>query len=430
MGVELILPVGTNPLPGYVAATACLQAGADPPAKLHLVYSEDDPAINQAGTLHLAEALRDQLAVHAGCSLSRIELLPLKNVSSVAAIEADLARYFPADAAPPGGYHLNYTGGTKVMSAALHGYLTRTFPGRPPPSYLDARTCRLVYDDGTFTPPTGDLRAVVRVEITTLLALHGYQNPSFSKTVPADLRAPTRALANLVAAGGAADFLAWKNRSLRGIYYQGNNIILKASNFLANIKDPKVTPLVSDFARDLRADFKAILDTLNPTIIEPGGSLWIPDPAVTNRQFVGRVEKAVRFLDGRWLESFILDGLSAALPAGFDRGANLQAARPGSRTFELDLFVINGYQLTGIAATTDKTRHLCKSKGFEVLHRVRQAGGDEAKAVLVTAQEPGAAADLEEDVRAISGSSAGHFRVFGLADWPKIGCLVADFIRS
>ena len=43
-----------------------------------------------------------------------------------------------------------------------------------------------------------------------------------------------------------------------------------------------------------------------------------------------------------------------------------------------------GYQFFGISCTNSQDRALCKSKGFEIMHRSKQIGGDESKAILIT----------------------------------------------
>ncbi|MGC8651581.1 MAG: DUF1887 domain-containing protein, partial [Minisyncoccia bacterium] len=65
-------------------------------------------------------------------------------------------------------------------------------------------------------------------------------------------------------------------------------------------------------------------------------------------------------------------------------GISLKAQKRNSPNFELDIFLINGYQLIGISLTTSTRQGECKLKGFEVIHRVKQIGGDESKAILIT----------------------------------------------
>ena len=74
------------------------------------------------------------------------------------------------------------------------------------------------------------------------------------------------------------------------------------------------------------------------------------------------------------------------------------------KTFEIDVILINGYQVCGISCTTSKNDNKCKKKGFEILHRVRQVGGEESKAVLLTCMSSEQVNRMDEDLKLISGS--------------------------
>ncbi len=75
-----------------------------------------------------------------------------------------------------------------------------------------------------------------------------------------------------------------------------------------------------------------------------------------------------------------------------------------TKNFELDVVIINGYQLVGISCTTSKETHICKSKGFEIHMRTRQIGGEEAKAVLITRLRDDNVMSLEKELQLDIGS--------------------------
>ena len=77
---------------------------------------------------------------------------------------------------------------------------------------------------------------------------------------------------------------------------------------------------------------------------------------------------------------------------------------------------MNGYQLTGISCTTDKKRSLCKSKGFEIILRSRQIGGDEAKAVLITRLSESNANELQDELILDTGQTESNIMVLGNDD--------------
>ena len=56
------------------------------------------------------------------------------------------------------------------------------------------------------------------------------------------------------------------------------------------------------------------------------------------------------------------------------------------RDFELDVVAMLGHQIVVISCTIDQgtgLEGLIKQKGMEVLHRARQLGGDEARAIVL-----------------------------------------------
>jgi hypothetical protein len=125
-------------------------------------------------------------------------------------------------------------------------------------------------------------------------------------------------------------------------------------------------------------------------------NLWIPDDNISNKAFSERIKDTVEFLDGKWLEWYVYNEIISklqekGLQEGKHFGISLEAKKENSSrspNFELDIFIINGYQLVGISITTSDKQGDCKLKGFEVIHRVRQIGGDESKAILITGMEP------------------------------------------
>ena len=100
----------------------------------------------------------------------------------------------------------------------------------------------------------------------------------------------------------------------------------------------------------------------------------------------------------------------------------------GSKRFEIDVLVINGYQICGISCGTaikhdkkgrEKLSNSLKNKGFEIILRSSQIGGEEARSVLVTLLERNLARDLEKDLKAATGAGEHKFIVLGRDDLPE-----------
>lgn len=97
-------------------------------------------------------------------------------------------------------------------------------------------------------------------------------------------------------------------------------------------------------------------------------------------------KKLASFLDGSWLEGYVLSVIQKLDVGIHDSAAGIELVRTegASIQFEFDVAAIRGYQLFAFSCTTDTQKDLCKSKLFEVYTRARQMGGDEAKVALVS----------------------------------------------
>ena len=108
--------------------------------------------------------------------------------------------------------------------------------------------------------------------------------------------------------------------------------------------------------------------------------------------------------------------------------------KPNWKTkFQLDVIVINGYHLTGISCTCSSDKDLCKIKGFEIIQRTRQIGGDEARSILITRADHSTTDNLQDELTHETGSTKENILVLGVDDLrsediylPKIEELVLD----
>lgn len=66
----------------------------------------------------------------------------------------------------------------------------------------------------------------------------------------------------------------------------------------------------------------------------------------------------------------------------------------------------------------NKGKEVLKNKGFEIILRSRQLGGDEARAVLVTLLDKKNTNDLGNDLKASTGASKDNFIILGMDDLP------------
>jgi hypothetical protein len=439
---HLILLVGTNPLPNYITARYL----ANRIEQLYLVHTEKKNSV--PGTLHIAEGLKKQLSKRLPevFTEGKISLMSLSSECDAENIYQNLNTCLKLP--PNARVHLNYTGGTKAMAVHVYQWVKQTTE-KPAFSYLDARTYRLVYDEGVENP-SEDLRTKVCVEdINELLALHGY--PLHKEREENPFSDAMAHMSSIVEDGLAGEFIQWKNEILGAVYHNGEGWIVKSKHlghFDRKIKEEDAeskdsaerlpvteAPFKLDKLEDaIRKGNRDIQDKqwlrellmLFPEenrIVNEDGTLWIPPCGTSNSALEQRIKETIKeFLDGKWLEYHVHDTLAeliAEMPDSAIRfGMSLKPENDNGK-FELDIFALRGYQLFGISVTTDGRDH-AKSKAFEVLHRVKQIGGDESRAILIAGMDDKKAEEMKKNVSFLmSGAAEDQFQVIGISSWGK-----------
>lgn len=356
-------------------------------------------------------------------------MVPLQDATNNSTIYRDLKEGLsglPDD----GRIILNYTGGTKAMAIHTYNWLQQERTGKNEVlfQYLDARKHKIITDCGRIRE-TGDLRSdhhVCMGSITTMLKLHGYQR--LEKVTIDPYPDITEMIAKVMENEQINTFLKMTDL-LRKIYYNDKGVCDRKNSLIERLKDASVQKCKIEleeliksnpFLRDILLSFPSDVRILNED-----GSLWTPSDSDTNKTVERRIRGCIHgFLDGKWLEFHVMRAI-AGIVAGEDLtidehfGSSLEAVKVvGSKKFELDLFVLRGYQLSGISVTT-AGESKAKSKAMEVMHRVWQIGGDEARGILV-ANLPNdkVTRDMEDDINfLLTGSTSGHFKVIGQEDW-------------
>jgi len=131
-------------------------------------------------------------------------------------------------------------------------------------------------------------------------------------------------------------------------------------------------------------------------------------------------EHVVDFLDGFWFERYIGEVIKNGLKNKYDEVLmNQKPYKTAEKRncFELDMVLMKGYQLIGISCTISKKKSICKEKGFEIILRKRQIGGEEAKAILITRVDD--ADKLQSELLLSTGTSKENIKVLGIHDWKK-----------
>lgn len=337
----LVLLVGANPLPNYLAA-ATLR-----PQRVLLLYTPETMQPKD----RLTRALRDRLRIAA------VDDRQVEDATSAKRVRVACESVFSDDV------HLNYTGGTKVMAAIARMVFRERGGLDRDASYVDESDGLLRFDDD------GPSRALVTdaLDLDTILALHDFDKKVAKTALAND---PTDMDAEAVARACLA------NQRLAPSLYQ-------------RLTD---TPGKGISAPRFRAC--PLTDLSFPGRSRVPGADW------TTKE----VEHWVKFLRGPWLEQWAADVMrqTAGSDASLHVGVNLTRDKRGT---ELDVIMIRQHRLHLLSCTIDDKIDRCKLKLFEATWRARQVGGDLARSALACFLSTSDADEVRTDVAATWGES-------------------------
>lgn len=431
---DLVLLIGTNPLPNYVVSEYYIST-VRKLKNIWLVHSEDTS--DGKDTLKQAEILQKvlqdeyQTRIHVG-------LIALEDVSSADKIQKNLrSKLIPKLREEQGVFHLNYTGGTKAMAVHVYRVLESELQDKCSFSYLDARDYKI--KDDREGPVTEDLRDIIVISLDRLMELHKLERHKSKEEFNPEWPEIIQMFKKLIDEGKLDIYLTWARTFLTEKYFNSDGFISVKNKFLEHNKirtkmlsnneyqTKKVEEIKSEFIQKTLPEVLNILQAvpLEYSLLEMG-ELWIPCNGDTNSQYEKRLKPTVKnFLHGKWLEVYVRDVLKKYvnadpvlkgredIPIELGRHIINSEYKQETEDFELDVILINGCHVCGISCTTDETYSLCKSKGFEVLHRVQQIGGDESKAVLVTALTGDKVKKLRNDLSSVTGTTDKNLLILG-----------------
>lgn len=348
---NLVLLIGSNPLPNLVAAIALKEQVS----KYWLLHSEGTYSTKQYSE-NLKKAIQEKISE----SENQIEIKSLSNISSSRSIESDLQNL---NIDTNEHVYLNYTGGTKAMAVHTYRYLEKRFNDNFSASYLDARNFEIVFDYGA-NENINQLREKVHLSVQDILAIHNYKILSYKEEL------------------------------------EGQQIINYISDIISSLQE---NPSI-DIPNNITDKFP-IQSDIDKNDVE--GGKWL--------------EKLIFLKLEEWNKRQSSDKISI--------GHTLYAQNDNNRLFELDAFVLFGYQLIAISITKSKDKDKVKKRAFEVYHRAKQIGGDEAKAILIVGwknneiEESSGAKKVQiltQDIQSFTGTSAGEIIVIGQEGWLNI----------
>ena len=367
MGTQLIMTVGTNPLPVWVAWHHLKQDVLEPPVNVRLIYTP--------GTMD--EKKRLETYCDGAYFFSPICTSPGApgNVrEDVEVVLNDLSEFTHL--------HVHYTGGTKVMAvetvAALeYGISEDGINIHYNTSYLDPRSTHgpAIVDSYGRTLGPDDARQNIPANLQQIANLNGFTLAPFTHE-----------------------------------YYD------KAQK--KHVKKDLPEPAILDEEKETKG--KDVLLTMK-TMKKP----WSISINSTHFEYAAYValKQALKSIQAKnpnrknyqiFHEVYIRR-----------TGANQQDAN-----FELDVVALLGYQIVVISCTLKNEKEPIKEKGMEVILRARQLGGDEAQAIVLCPAHPNDARRVQEELHDEVGSVGAPLRVWGTDKWCDLSNELLNYLRA
>lgn len=224
--------------------------------------------------------------------------------------------------------------------------------------------------------------------------------------------------------GGTKAMATHVYRRLQELQKRGENPFsyLDANNFRLVVDDYGV--LVDDLRKHVQIEFAELI-ALHGFTRKNKDSHVDPEEALKAYQKIisDPLNNPMNEQDGKPFEGYLAKQLSNKI------GKSLNNVNPVLQNweikqsnwithFELDVVLLHGYHLTGISCTVSYKKESCKSKGFEVVLRTRQIGGEEARSILITRSNKNQTSLLQEELVYETGGQ-GNILVLGIDDLRK-----------
>lgn len=413
---DLVLIIGTNPLPNYVVAKYFIAFNRNL-KRIWLIYSENNDYYE--GTGQYAEDIKNVLEKELGrlrYSHVKFRFNALSNISQADTIKKESRKQLEGEKGSIKKVHLNYTGGTKAMAVHVYQALMEQWQACFSASYLDARDYRIRMDNDPEYD-SDDLRNFIRLEWEDLFRIHNTKKMASGKEYidKIDEKALERIMQQIMALASADkihEIKEWEK---------------KAKTLFENKSDEKhpqtIQETLSGFNSATHAELFSFLRSfpLYDQYVGDNGK-WI----YRNFKISGQSKNTpelVKFLSGTWLEAYVYWVMKQRIKQEKIHKSQLMSnlilrTLIGNGTYkaEIDVLITNGYQICGISCGTSPETKELKAKGFEIILRSRQLGGDEARAVLVTLLDTDKTIELYNDLKASTGSGGDKFLVLGIND--------------
>ena len=425
---NLLLIIGTNPLPNYVAGRIL----ALPDTRYHFVVSYEIEKTD----IHkrLIKLLKGETDYE---KLFAIERDFIQSKITVDSTNPDdiITKISDRVSKTSGSWGLHYTGGKKII--AIHAYLAlraalKDKQEKGHYSYLDADTLSIIFDPyDSMSTRYFNTQLPEPIYLWQLFYLHGKDEKTVvalfwndKNQYPEDAfinrplgkkiqRVPFKpmvceALKNAWLTDESSEEMeTWYRRELRftsrryleELYEQPPSspelTREKASQALiaSEFYDPAGEYSKSKAEKVAKKQRKKIwADVRIPKFID--GDIGGKTIRELSLEWNQKIDHISDWLDGPWLEHYVLFQILKIAPQcqindyvlGFE-STIWNTDKPNEkeyRVFESDILVMQGHRLYYISVTTDNKNSICKKKLFEAYIRAQQLGGEQAEAAIVS----------------------------------------------
>ncbi|MBW4670066.1 MAG: DUF1887 family protein [Cyanomargarita calcarea GSE-NOS-MK-12-04C] len=437
---HLFLLIGENPLPNYVAAKMLLNEGGT----AYLVHTTD----TEKSAKRLQTILKSELN-----GFKDVELRSLGDFESDAYYIQEEIK-LKLESIESGQIGLNYTGGTKAMSAHSYRALfyeeiedktNKIYKRRESIffSYLDPRRLEMCIDrednERVHIPVTAKL---LSVKLEKVFQIHGWTWQEQSPPIyTPELPNAAKAFAKLHEDEKLIKlWRTWCNNVLREYAKNPSN----KNNWLSE-KQLREKEELSNLPLQVKVEKEVIqlkeYQAINQALITLGITADKLSLTTVQKQGLKSLESVCKWLDGEWLEHYVLHQVQS-IPQNLyihDSATSFwikNPRNPKNTKFQFDVAFMRGYQLFVISCTTIERKSDCKSKLFEAYIRAQQLGGTEARVALVCCASPTDVSALETEITNVLNptpdSSNKNYKlvVFGREDLGELTEGIAEWIRN
>ena len=368
MATQLIMTVGTNPLPVWVAWYH-LRNVLTEPIQVRLVHTDD--TVDE----------KDRLARYCKHYCSGVDFLDAISTSPGRpdTVHNDVQVILnPRDLVETTHLHVHYTGGTKVMSVETVAALEYDLPTdvNLSTSYLDPRGSNgpVIVDSHSGTLGPDDARKNVPAELALVANLNGFTPaPFFHEYYDTDR-------------GG------YVREELPPPQILDQDQKVEGNAVLDCMREPYHPRRITDSTHFEYAAYIALEDALNEI---KTGNPSRSNYKVFNKVHVRRMEASIR-----------------------------------DKPFELDVVAVLGYQIVVVSCTLERHHDSIKEKGMEVILRARQLGGDEAQAIVLCQAHPNDAPLIQRELHDEVGSAGAPLRVWGTDKWTDLSDRFKTYLQD